>query len=202
MIVDDVQAGCGRTNQFFSFEAAGLKPDIVTMSKSISGYGLPFALVLIARALDDWKPGEHNGTFRGNNHAFVTAAAALEHYWSEPDFEKEVIAKSEHLEERLQSIVDRFSPDVVEVRGRGMMRGLLCADPAFAAAVGAKAFEHGLIIERAGSYDEVIKFLMPLTTTVAELDEGLDILEKAFVEISQRARPMTPRMSTANLVPV
>ena len=202
LIVDDVQAGCGRTNQFFSFEAAGLKPDIVTMSKSISGYGLPFALVLIDRALDEWKPGEHNGTFRGNNHAFVTATAALECYWSEPDFAAEVAAKSEHLEERLQSIVDRFSPDVAEVRGRGMMRGLLCADPAFAAAVTANAFEHGLIIERAGSYDEVIKFLMPLTTTVAELDEGLDILEKAFVEISQRVRPVAPRASTANLVPI
>ena len=202
LIVDDVQAGCGRTNQFFSFEAAGVKPDIVTMSKSISGYGLPFALVLINRSLDQWKPGEHNGTFRGNNHAFVTATAALEHYWSEPDFEAEVTKKSEHLEERLQTIVQRFSPDVIEVKGRGMMRGILCADPAFAAAATAKAFEHGLIIERAGAYDEVIKFLMPLTTTIAELDEGIDILERALEAVSQQARPTTHRASTANLVAV
>jgi diaminobutyrate-2-oxoglutarate transaminase len=202
LIVDDVQAGCGRTNQFFSFEAAGLKPDIVTMSKSISGYGLPFALVLIDRALDEWKPGEHNGTFRGNNHAFVTATAALEHYWSEPDFAAEVAAKSMHLEERLQSFVDRFSPDITEVRGRGMMRGLLFADPALAASVTANAFERGLIIERAGSYDEVVKFLMPLTTTVAELDEALDILDQAFVEVSARARPAPHRVSTATLASI
>ena len=82
LIVDDIQAGCGRTGTFFSFEEAGLKPDIVTLSKSLSGYGLPFSIVLIRREHDQWKPGEHNGTFRGNNLAFVTAAAMLEHYWS------------------------------------------------------------------------------------------------------------------------
>ena len=75
LIVDDIQAGCGRTGTFFSFEPAGIKPDIVTLSKSLSGYGLPFAVVLIKPELDVWKPGEHNGTFRGNNHAFVTATA-------------------------------------------------------------------------------------------------------------------------------
>ena len=89
LIVDDIQAGCGRTGTFFSFEPAGIKPDIVTLSKSLSGYGLPFAVVLIKRELDVWKPGEHNGTFRGNNHAFVTATAALEHYWRTPDFADE-----------------------------------------------------------------------------------------------------------------
>jgi len=200
LIVDDIQAGCGRSNQFFSFEAAGLKPDIVTMSKSISGYGLPFAIVLIERSLDQWKPGEHNGTFRGNNHAFVTAAAALEHYWSNPDFENEVIAKSEHLGERLQALVDKFSPDLIEVKGRGMMRGLLCADPELAAAATANAFQRGLIIERAGPYDEVIKFLMPLTTTVAELDEGIDILEQAFEDVFVLFRPATAKVPTDNVI--
>src|SRR3954471_4196139 len=82
MIVDDIQAGCGRTGTFFSFEPAGLKPDIITLSKSLSGFGLPLALVVLKRSLDVWKPGEHNGTFRGNNHAFVTATAALESYWT------------------------------------------------------------------------------------------------------------------------
>lgn len=200
LIVDDIQAGCGRSNQFFSFEAAGLKPDIVTLSKSISGYGLPFAIVLIERSLDQWKPGEHNGTFRGNNHAFVTAAAALEHYWSNPDFENEVTAKSEHLGERLQALVDKFSPDLIEVKGRGMMRGLLCADPELAAAATANAFQRGLIIERAGPYDEVIKFLMPLTTTVAELDEGIDILEQALEDVFVLFRPATAKVPTDNVI--
>ncbi|MFC8586505.1 aspartate aminotransferase family protein, partial [Streptomyces sp. NPDC057217] len=75
LIVDDVQMGCGRTGDFFSFEEAGITPDIVTLSKSISGYGLPMALCLFRPELDLWEPGEHNGTFRGNNPAFVTATA-------------------------------------------------------------------------------------------------------------------------------
>ncbi len=183
MIVDDIQAGCGRTGTFFSFEPAGIKPDIVTLSKSLSGYGLPFAVVLLERSLDIWKPGEHNGTFRGNNHAFVTATAALEHYWRTPDFAEGVRAKSDHLAERLQALVDRYQGDLIEVRGRGMIRGVLCADPKAAARVTAIAFERGLIIERAGTDDDVIKFLMPLTTPIEQMDEGLDILERALAEV-------------------
>jgi diaminobutyrate-2-oxoglutarate transaminase len=181
LIVDDIQAGCGRTGSFFSFEPAGIKPDIVTLSKSLSGYGLPFAVVLLRRDLDVWKPGEHNGTFRGNNHAFVTATAALEHYWRTPKFADKVRTTGAQIGRRLQRFVDRFYPDLVEVRGRGMMRGVRCADPKRAAAVTAKAFEFGLIIERSGPEDEVIKCLMPLTIRPSELKEGLDILERAIV---------------------
>lgn len=200
LIVDDIQAGCGRTGTFFSFEPAGIKPDIVTLSKSLSGYGLPFAVVLMRRDLDQWEPGEHNGTFRGNNHAFVTATAALEHYWRTPDFADEVRDKGEHLGQRLQSMVDRFLPHLLEVRGRGMMRGIRAADPARAAAVTKKAFGYGLIIERSGPNDEVIKCLMPLTITQAELDEGLDRLEQALVDefgdgVSQP--PNLPAFATA-----
>jgi diaminobutyrate-2-oxoglutarate transaminase len=188
LIVDDIQAGCGRTDAFFSFEAAGIKPDIVTMSKSLSGYGLPFAIVLIRRDVDVWKPGEHNGTFRGNNHAFVTAAAALHHYWKTPKFAEELVAKGDYLGKRLQGFVDRFPADLVEVKGRGMMRGVACADPDKAARVTANAFRNGLIIERAGTYDEVIKFLMPLTIGQADLDEGLDVLEYAFEDVFERGQ--------------
>jgi diaminobutyrate-2-oxoglutarate transaminase len=182
LIVDDIQAGCGRTGTFFSFEPAGLKPDIITLSKSLSGYGLPLALVVLKRSLDVWKPAEHNGTFRGNNHAFVTATAALETYWATPAFAADVRAKGEHLRRRLQGMVDRFAPDLVDVRGRGMMIGVRCADPKRAASVTARAYQYGLIIERAGPDDEVIKCMMPLTTCYGELDEGMDILERAITE--------------------
>ena len=63
----------GRTGQFFSFEEAGIEPDMVTLSKSISGYGHPLALTLLKPELDIWEPGEHNGTFRGFAPAFATA---------------------------------------------------------------------------------------------------------------------------------
>lgn len=182
IIVDDIQAGCGRIGTFFSFESIGLKPDIVTLSKSLSGYGLPFAVLLFRRELDVWKPGEHNGTFRGNNHAFVTATEALERYWRTGEFAEEVKVKSNYLNRRLRELIARFSPHLISVRGRGMMRGLLCADPDRTAKVVEKAFGHGLIIERSGPQDEVIKFLMPLTIAYAELEEGLGILERSLIE--------------------
>jgi diaminobutyrate-2-oxoglutarate transaminase len=186
LIVDDIQAGCGRTGTFFSFEPSGITPDIVTLSKSLSGYGLPFSVVLIKRELDTWKPAEHNGTFRGNNHAFVTATAMLKEYWQDGSFAKEIADKSEYLRRRLQAIVDEFSPDLIKVKGRGMMVGMLCADPKAAARITAAAYERGLIIERAGPEDEVVKCMMPLTTSFEVLEEGLDILAAAIAEIFAR----------------
>ncbi len=182
LILDDIQAGCGRTGTFFSFEPAGIEPDMVTLSKSLSGYGLPFSVVLIKRSIDLWKPAEHNGTFRGNNHAFVTATAMLRHYWQTPAFSQEAGEKSVHLRQRLQAMVEQFSPHLIQVKGRGMMQGILCADPKRAVAITANAFKRGLIIERAGPEDEVIKCMMPLTSDYDVLDEGLDILESAIAE--------------------
>ena len=180
LIVDDIQAGCGRTGSFFSFTPAGIEPDIVTLSKSISGFGLPMALVLLKPEHDQWKPAEHNGTFRGNNHAFVTAAAALDHYWATPDFADSIAEKSELLDARLKKIMALYPHEVIELRGRGMMRGICCKHARKAAAITAQAYKNGAIFERAGSHDEVIKFLMPLTIETTELNDGLDILENAF----------------------
>jgi diaminobutyrate-2-oxoglutarate transaminase len=182
LIVDDIQAGCGRTGYFFSFELADLSPDIVTLSKSLSGYGLPLSIVLLKRELDLWKPGEHNGTFRGNNHAFVTATAMIRHYWRDDVFAKDVRKKACHLGKRLEAMLNRFCPYVTQVRGRGHMRGLRCADPDRAASITARTFRYGLMIERSGPRDEVIKCMMPLTTTSEEMDEGLDILEACIEE--------------------
>ncbi len=186
-IVDDIQAGCGRTGDFFSFEAAGVTPDIVTLSKSLSGYGLPFSIVLIRPELDVWAPAEHNGTFRGNNHAFVTAAAALRLFWSDGAFSEAVKRKGALVAARFAELEARFPGVVIGQRGRGMMRGLLFADPAAAAAVSARAFERGLIIERSGPRDEVVKCLAPLTISEAQLCEGLDILEASLVDVARPA---------------
>lgn len=179
LIVDDIQAGCGRTGTFFSFEAAGIKPDIVTLSKSLSGYGLPMSLVLIKRELDEWGPGEHNGTFRGNNHAFVCATAAIEHYWKDDSFAGELAQKSDALGKRLHAMAERFSSAISGVRGRGMFQGLVFTDPDKAGAATKKAFEQGLIIERCGPHDEVVKIMAPITISSAELGEGLDIFERS-----------------------
>ncbi len=179
LIVDDIQAGCGRTGGFFSFETMGFTPDIVTLAKSLSGMGLPFALTLLRPELDQWAPGEHNGTFRGNNHAFVTATAALRHFWSTDGFHHDIQRRSGLLEERLLRIAAEHG---FETRGRGMMRGINLGSGELAAAVTAACFEAGLIIETSGAHDEVIKVLAPLVIDDAVLALGLDILEAKIRE--------------------
>jgi diaminobutyrate-2-oxoglutarate transaminase len=183
LIVDDIQAGCGRTGSFFSFEQANIKPDIVTMSKSLSGYGLPFAVTLIRPELDLWKPGEHNGTFRGNNHAFVTAAKAIEIFWSDTEFIQHISARSQQLEKGLLAIANDSGQGFLEPKGRGMMRGLSCPDGVMAGNIASTCFKKGLIIETSGSEGQVIKCLCPLIITQSELAAGLKILRDATEEV-------------------
>jgi diaminobutyrate-2-oxoglutarate transaminase len=182
LIVDDIQAGCGRTGPYFSFEEIGISPDIVTLSKSLSGFGLPFAVVLMKPELDQWKPGEHNGTFRGHNLAFVTARAAIEEYWRNDDLTEEVKRKGRTIRERLDEVKREFSEGDLSTRGRGMMQGLDCSSGEFASNVSRKAFERGLIIETSGAEGQVLKCLSPLTISDAKLEQGLAIL-KASVKV-------------------
>ncbi|WP_254394159.1 aminotransferase class III-fold pyridoxal phosphate-dependent enzyme, partial [Streptomyces buecherae] len=182
LIVDDIQMGCGRTGAFFSFEEAGIIPDIVTVSKSISGYGLPMALTLFKPELDIWEPGEHNGTFRGNNPAFVTAAATLDTYWADGQMEKQTLARGEVVETSLLAMADEHRRSVVSVRGRGLVWGVEFADKERATKVCARAFELGLIVETSGPQSEVVKLLPALTISTEQLDEGLRILARAIRE--------------------
>ncbi len=186
-IIDDIQAGCGRTGSFFSFERAGVNPDVVTLAKSLSGMGLPFAVTLIRPRYDQFAPGEHNGTFRGNNHAFVTATRALELFWSDDSFQREVERKSEILRRRLAEIV-ASAGIALRLKGRGMMRGIEMADGESAARVCARSFEDGLVIETSGADDEVVKVLCPLTIDEAQLNAGLDILAASVAAVDRQAR--------------
>lgn len=179
LILDDIQAGCGRTGNFFSFEPSGIRPHMVTLSKSLSAMGLPFAVLLIESDLDEWEPGEHIGTFRGNNHAFVTAAAALEEFWSTPRFEQDVRRKAGILRSRLEEIA-AASPLELTVKGRGLMIGIACPDGDTAGRVCRAALERGLVIETSGSFDEVVKCLPPLTISDDELERGLTALAESF----------------------
>jgi len=177
LIIDDIQVGCGRTGSFFSFEKAGIVPDIVTLSKSLSAYGLPMSLVLMKSELDQWEPGEHNGTFRGNNLAFVSATEAIEQYWSDYNFTREVIRKGKLIQDRLEEIADNLSDVELEVRGLGMIWGLACKEcPALPEKISAAAFKRGLIIETSGTDSHVLKILPPLTIEDDQLLQGLDIV--------------------------
>lgn len=190
LIVDDIQAGCGRTGSYFSFEEAGIKPDMVTLSKSLSGYGLPFAVVLIRPELDLWKPGEHNGTFRGNNLAFVTAKAAIDSYWSDDAFSNEIKAKGEYIATRLNAIASQYDDGVLNVRGRGMFQGITCVNGELAKKITHQAFTKGLLIETSGADNEVVKLLCPLIIQESDLKAGIDILEQAISDVCEKAGDM------------
>ncbi|MGH0029645.1 MAG: diaminobutyrate--2-oxoglutarate transaminase [Myxococcota bacterium] len=185
MIVDDIQVGCGRTGPFFSFERAGIEPDLVCLSKSLSGYGLPLAILLIRPDLDVWDPGEHNGTFRGNNPAFVTARVALETFWESDRLSREVASLAETVRTRLQAIVETSSGLEADVRGLGLIQGVACEVPEIADRICREAFSRGLVMETAGPEGNVAKVMPPLTVDEIALKEGLDILESSVHAVEE-----------------
>ncbi|THK35179.1 diaminobutyrate--2-oxoglutarate transaminase [Ensifer sp. MPMI2T] len=181
LILDDIQAGIGRSGKFFSFEAAEIVPDIVTLSKSISAVGTPMALVLLKPELDIWSPGAHSGTYRGNNLAFVAARAALETYWADDKFEKEIAAKSAILADELKSIANDFPELGFTVRGRGLMYGLVSEkDASLPGKIQTEALKRGLVIETCGGRGEVLKFLVALIIAEADLRRGLSIVRESI----------------------
>lgn len=182
LIVDDIQAGCGRTGSFFSFETAGIKPDIVCLSKSIGGYGLPMAITLFPEELDIWSPGEHNGTFRGNNLAFIAATEAL-NFWKDDAFSKQIEKNAALLKQLSTDIVERYPEIKGEARGRGLMQGVACDVDGLAEEICEKSFEQGLLMETSGPKDEVFKFLPPLMIDEAGIKKGFDIIENSIKQI-------------------
>jgi diaminobutyrate-2-oxoglutarate transaminase len=154
LIIDDIQVGCGRTGWFFS--AAGMGCDV-------------------------WEPGEHNGTFRGNNLAFVTGAAALREYWGTDALAADIDRKSRLITDHLRDLQTRF-PDLIRaVRGKGMIVGVEAAVDGVASKIAARCYELGLLIETCGPRDTVLKLLPALTIADEHLSRGLNLLEAAIV---------------------
>ena len=185
MIVDDIQVGCARTGWFFSFERAGIVPDIVTQSKSIGGYGMPFALVLIKPELDIWSPGEHNGTFRGYQLSMVAAKAGLEVMLDEHVEDK--VRGQEKIIAQYMDEITALDPARVRTRGIGFIWGvdLYHCDPEGKASkqVLDLCFQNGLIVERVGRGNAVVKVMPDLLIGEATLRRGLDILKNAVAQV-------------------
>lgn len=191
LIVDDIQAGCGRsTGTFFSFEPAEIDPDIVCLSKSIGGIGLPMAITLIKPKYDQWDPGEHNGTFRGNNLAFIAATEALT-YWEDDEFGRAVQDKSAIVKKTLNDVVESYPQLEASLRGRGLMQGIACDVEGLAEEITAAAFERGLIIETSGPNDEVVKLLPPLMIDETDLKKGLNILKESIKDVVARKEKLS-----------
>jgi diaminobutyrate-2-oxoglutarate transaminase len=183
LIADDIQAGCCRSGNFFSFERAGIVPDMVTVSKSIGGCGMPMALVLLRPELDIWTPGEHNGTFRGSQLSMVAAKAGLELMLNNR-IEDKVKAQSAIIKEYLDKVAALHNG--FDVRGIGFMWGIDCnkvKPDAVSRAIVRECFNNGLIVERAGRNNDVVKLMPPLVADEATLRKGLEILVKAVEKV-------------------
>jgi diaminobutyrate-2-oxoglutarate transaminase len=179
LIVDDVQAGCGRTGDFFSFEQSGISPDLVCLAKSISGIGLPMALLLIKPEHDQWSPGEHNGTFRGNNLAFVSATIATG-LWGDKGFLSKLASSAQRIRFWVESMTDGLGAARACPKGRGLFSGIAFADHQVARSVAAQAFRRKLLVETSGPHGQVIKLMPPLTIESDVLEEGLARLTAAI----------------------
>jgi diaminobutyrate-2-oxoglutarate transaminase len=179
-VLDDIQAACGRTGSYFSFDGMDLDPDIITLAKGLGGFGTPMAMNLNKPEHDaHWTPGEHTGTFRGQGLSFVAGTQALT-YFDDDELLSDVRVKGQRMRDRLVTIADKHADHGWDVRGRGMMQGLDVVDGALAKRVQADAFEAGLLVGPCGTGGRVLKLIPPLTIPDDDLDEGLDLLEAAI----------------------
>ncbi|KPM92884.1 aminotransferase class III [Vibrio alginolyticus] len=192
LIFDEIQCGVGKTGYNFAFEESGIVPDILCLSKAIGG-GLPMSLLVINKQHDTWKPGEHTGTFRGNQLAMVSGAKALEIIQRDNLVEHANIA-GQYLRYGLESIQKRVNC-IAEVRGKGLMLGVEIktpngelnkfgepqADSELTLSIQRAALERGLIVEKGGREGEVIRFLPPLIISFEQIDFALRVFEDAIL---------------------
>lgn len=182
LIIDDIQAGCGRTGTFFSFERFGIQPDVICLSKSIGGNGLPMAIVLIAPKYDIWAPGEHNGTFRGNNLAFVAARAALS-YWEDAHFLAQLDDNIQIMDLGLEAVLKKHPKLLVRRKGRGLFQGIEFARPEDALRVRAAMFERAVVMEMSGPRGEVLKLMPPLTIPATLLERTIKLIDECIASL-------------------
>ncbi|WIO75267.1 aspartate aminotransferase family protein [Porticoccaceae bacterium LTM1] len=179
-IIDDIQAGCGRTGSYFSFDGMELDPDIITLAKGIGGFGTPLAMNLVKPEHDKhWRPGEHTGTFRGQGISFVAGAEALK-YFDTDDLNQNTQRKGQLMHEQLQHCVEKHSERKLQVRGKGMMQAIDLGSGPIAKKILQESFNQGLLVGTCGSGGQVIKLIPPLTISKEDLSEGLNILAKAI----------------------
>ncbi|GAA3128981.1 diaminobutyrate--2-oxoglutarate transaminase [Streptosporangium carneum] len=195
LIVDEVQTGAGRTGAFWAVEHSGIVPDVMVMSKAIGG-SLPLAVLVYHEDYDDWLPGAHTGTFRGNTLAMATGAATLRHIAREGLTERAAVVGALMMERLSQARA--ALPVIGDVRGRGLMigvelvdpegvpdsRGALPPAPRLAAEVRAACLERGLIVELGGRHDSTVRLLPPLTITDEQAETVLDRLTDALAAVT------------------
>ncbi|MFC3882130.1 aspartate aminotransferase family protein [Bacillus songklensis] len=191
LIIDEVQTGIGRTGKMFAFEHAGIEPDVLVLSKAIGG-SLPLSVVLYDRRLDQWEPGAHIGTFRGNQMAMAAGRATLQ-FVKENQLPEHAHEMGVYLTEQLESIQKQVA-SIGEVRGRGLMMGIEIVNrtkqpnqigsypayPELAKKIQQECFKRGLILEVGGRFGTVIRLLPPLIISKEQIDEVLQRFHEAI----------------------
>lgn len=191
-IADEVQSGFGRTGHLFASEYYGIEPDILVSAKSIGG-GLPLAAITgESEIMDAPGPGGLGGTFAGNPVSCAAALAVLDLFG-----QQDLLARANRIGERFQRRAKQWQttfPIIGDVRGLGGMQAMELVrsketrEPAAdeTKQITQFCYEHGLITLTAGSYSNVIRVLVPLVVTDAQMDEAMDVLESALVEVCER----------------
>lgn len=197
LLVDEVQSGFGRTGKMFAFEHSGIAPDVLVLSKAIGG-SLPLSVVVYRGELDQWQPGAHAGTFRGNQLAMAAGSATLKHIRSERLHEH-----AERMGARLRSHLGQLQRDhacIGDVRGRGLMIGMEMIDPegssnalgqpsaapALASRLQQACLQRGLILELGGRHGSVVRLLPPLIVTEKEVDRIAEIMAAGLEAVARQ----------------
>lgn len=188
-IIDEIQAGYGRTGRFWSYEHFGVTPDILITAKGLAS-GFPLSGIAASTALmEKGLPGSQGGTYGANAVACAAALATLE-VMDEEKLVANADAVGRHLDERLQALAASHAC-IDEVRGMGLMRGMeivdpgsRCADGERAAALLVESERQGLLLLRCGAYGQVVRWLPPLIVTRDQVDDAVDRFTKALAKVN------------------
>jgi diaminobutyrate-2-oxoglutarate transaminase len=191
VIFDEIQCGFYRTGSFLSFlKQKNVFPDIVTMSKGLGGAGFPISAIIYNKSVEAWGPGDHIGTFRGNQVSIAAGLAAM-NFVEDNNLESHVETLGIYLQSRLEELQEKL-PVIGEVRGDGLFIGIeyvkdpvsKTPDPDIVQQIRQQCFAKGLLFEVGGHYNNVIRFLPPLVITKEIIDNAMDIFEEVNLQVA------------------
>lgn len=189
VIFDEIQSGFYRTGTFWAFQDGKAMPDIITMSKGLGGVGFPISAVIYNKSVEAWGPGDHIGTFRGNQVSIAAGNGAMD-FAREYDLASHTRFMGAYLQAGLKKIQNHY-PVIGDVRVAGLMAGIEYnkaanshePDADIVKALRKACFERGLLFEVGGHYANVIRFLPPLILTKELIDDALAIFEAAHASL-------------------
>ena len=177
LILDEIQAGIGRSGKFFAYENYGIKPDIVTLAKGLAG-GVPIgAFIVTDKVAAAFKPGDHGTTFGGNPLACAAANVVLDTV-PKDEFLKNIQAAGKYFKDKLQELAKKYPKFIVDVRGEGLILGAELAGAEHGRDIVNDCLAKGLIINCTAG--KVLRFIPPLIITTAQIDEAFAVMDEVI----------------------